>query len=183
MKLIILLFFLPLTLLAKEDRLILVGASYGKNILAICEPDGTVIWEYKTGGPERGHTGHHDLQFLPNGNILFHDSWSITSEITLQKEITWKYDSKGADVHAFQRLKNGHTMIAEGGVGRIVHLDKKSKIVKEVPLPKNGRHQTRMLKSLPTGHYLSCAENPGVVTEYDPAGKIVWEYATKTRVF
>ncbi|MDA7656547.1 hypothetical protein N8621_02820, partial [Akkermansiaceae bacterium] len=98
MKLIILLFFLPLTLLAKEDRLILVGASYGKNILAICEPDGTVIWEYKTGGPERGHTGHHDLQFLPNGNILFHDSWSITSEITLQKEITWKYDSKGADV-------------------------------------------------------------------------------------
>ena len=183
MKLIILLIFLPLTLLAKEDRLILVGASYGKNILAICEPDGTVIWEYKTGGPERGHTGHHDLQFLPNGNILFHDSWSITSEITLQKEITWKYDSKGADVHAFQRLKNGHTMIAEGGVGRIVHLDKKSKIVKEVPLPKNGRHQTRMLKSLPTGHYLSCAESPGVVTEYDTAGKIVWEYATKTRVF
>ena len=183
MKLIILLIFLPLTLLAKEDRLILVGASYGKNILAICEPDGTVIWEHKTGGPERGHTGHHDLQFLPNGNILFHDSWSITSEITLKKEITWKYDSKGADVHAFQRLKDGHTMIAESGVGRIVHLDKESQIVKEVLLPKNGRHKTRMLKSLPNGHYLSCAESPGVVTEYDTAGKIVWEYATKTRVF
>ena len=183
MKLIVLLFLLPLSLLAKEDRLILVGASYGKNILAICEPDGTVVWKYKTGGPERGHTGHHDLQFLSNGNILFHDSWSVTSEITLDKEITWKHDSKSADVHAFQRLANGHTMIAESGVGRIVHLDKTSKVVKEVPLPKNGRHQTRMLESLPNGHYLSCAENPGVVTEYDTAGIIVWEYATKTRVF
>ena len=183
MKLIVLLFLLPLTLLAKEDRLVLVGASYGKNILAICELDGTVIWEHKTEGPQRGHTGHHDLQFLPNGNILFHDSWSVTSEITLKKEITWKYDSKGANVHAFQRLKNGHTMIAESGVGRIVHLDKKSKVVKDVPLPKNGRHQTRMLKSLANGHYLSCAESPGVVTEYDSTGKIVWEYATKTRVF
>lgn len=183
MKLILLLFLLPLSLLAKEDHLILVGASYGKNILAICEPDGTVIWKYKTGGPERGHTGHHDLQFLSNGNILFHDSWSVTSEITLDKEITWKHDSKSADVHAFQRLANGHTMIAESGVGRILHLDKTSKVVKEVTLPKNGRHQTRMLEILPNGHYLSCAENPGVVTEYDTAGKIVWEYATKTRVF
>lgn len=183
MKLILLLFLLPLSLLAKEDHLILVGASYGKNILAICEPDGTVIWKYKTGGPERGHTGHHDLQFLSNGNILFHDSWSVTSEITLDKEITWKHDSKSADVHAFQRLANGHTMIAESGVGRILHLDKTSKVVKEVTLPKNGRHQTRMLEILPNGHYLSCAENPGVVTEYDTAGRIVWEYATKTRVF
>ena len=71
MKLIALLFLLPLTLLAEKDRLILVGASYGKNILAICEPDGTVIWKHNTGGPERGHTGHHDLQFLPNGCLLY----------------------------------------------------------------------------------------------------------------
>ncbi|MDF1714474.1 MAG: PQQ-binding-like beta-propeller repeat protein [Akkermansiaceae bacterium] len=183
MKLITLLLFLPLTLLAKEDRLILVGASYGKNVLAICEADGTVIWKHKTGGPERGHTGHHDLQLLANGNILFHDSWSVTSEITLGKKITWKHDSKGANVHAFQRLANGNTMIAESGIGRIVHLDKEGQIQKEVPLPKDGRHQTRMLEILPNGHYLSCAENPGVVTEYDPTGKIVWEYPTKTRVF
>lgn len=184
MKLIAIL-LLPFSLLAKEDRLILVGASYGKNILAICETDGTVVWQYKTGGPEakNNHTGHHDVQFLPNGNILFHDSWSVTSEITPQKVIVWKHDSKGANVHAFQRLANGHTMIAESGIGRIVHLDQEGEIQKEVPLPKNGRHQTRMLEILPNGHYLSCAENPGVVTEYDATGKIVWEYPTNTRVF
>ena len=154
MKFIALLLLLPFTLLAKEDRLILIGASYGKNILAICEANGSVVWESQTGGPKatNNHTGHHDVQFLPDGNILFHDSWSVTSEITLQKEIVWKHDSKGANVHAFQRLANGDTMIAESGIGRIVHLNKAGKVTKEVPLPKNGRHQTRMLKVLPDGH-------------------------------
>jgi outer membrane protein assembly factor BamB len=183
MKLFAFLLLTPLSLFAKDDRLILVGASYGKNILAICEPDGTVIWKHKTGGPERGHTGHHDVQLLPDGNILFHDSWSVTSEITPNRKIVWEHDSKGANVHAFQRLANGHTMIAESGLGRIVHLDKAGKIQKEIPLPKDGRHQTRMLEILPNGHYLSCAESPGVVTEYDPTGKVVWEYPTNTRVF
>ncbi|MDB4729783.1 hypothetical protein OAF67_05835, partial [Akkermansiaceae bacterium] len=119
------LFLLPLSLFADEDRLILVGASYGKNVLAICEADGSVLWQHKTEGPQSGHTGHHDVQLLADGNILFHDSWSVTSEITPKKEIVWKHDSKGANVHAFQRLENGHTMIAESGLGRIVHLDKK----------------------------------------------------------
>ncbi|MDA8960332.1 arylsulfotransferase family protein, partial [Akkermansiaceae bacterium] len=177
------LFLLPLSLFADEDRLILVGASYGKNVLAICEADGSVLWQHKTEGPQSGHTGHHDVQLLADGNILFHDSWSVTSEITPKKEIVWKHDSKGANVHAFQRLENGHTMIAESGLGRIVHLDKKGEVKKEIPLPKNGRHQTRMVQVLPNGHYLSCAENPGVVTEYDDAGKIVWEFPTDTRVF
>ena len=29
----------------------------------------------------------------------------------------------------------------------------------------------------------ACAENPGVVTEYDKDGKVVWEYPTNTRVY
>jgi hypothetical protein len=53
-----------------DDRLVLVGASYGKNVLAICETDGTVIWKHDTAGPQtKGHAGHHDVHFLPNGNI------------------------------------------------------------------------------------------------------------------
>lgn len=183
MKFLTLLLLLPLPLCAEDDRLILLGASYGKNIIAICEPDGTVLWQHKTGGPKNGHTGHHDVQLLADGNILFHDSWSVTSEITPRREIVWTHDSKGANVHAFQRLTNGHTMIAESGLGRIVHLDQNGKINKEIPLPKNGRHETRMVEILPNGNYLSCAENPGVVTEYNDKGEIVWEYPTNTRVF
>jgi outer membrane protein assembly factor BamB len=33
-----------------KDRLVLVSASYGKNILAITEANGDVIWSYKTAG-------------------------------------------------------------------------------------------------------------------------------------
>ena len=75
------------------ERLVLVSASYGKNILAITESDGKVIWSHKTGGPERGHAGHHDVHLLPNGNILYHDTWTKLTEMTLDKKVVWTYDS------------------------------------------------------------------------------------------
>ena len=176
---------------AAEDRLVLVGASYGKNVLAICDSKGAVLWRHDTAGPERGHAGHHDVHLLKNGNILFHDTWTKTQEITLDKKVVWEYDSatqngnqgKRVDVHAFARLDNGETVIVESGVGRIIHVDAKDKIVKEVPLGKDGREKTRLMRILDNGNYLACAERPGVVTEYDGKGNIVWEYPIDTRVY
>jgi hypothetical protein len=178
---------------AEEERLVLVGASYGKNVLAICDSKGEVLWKHATEGPQpqRGHTGHHDVHLLENGNILFHDTWTKTQEITLGKEVVWEYDSasengnkdKRVDVHAFARLANGQTMIAESGVGRIIHVDKDNKLVKEFPLGEGGRKSTRLVRMLENGNFLACAEQPGVVTEYDPKGKVVWEYAIDTRVY
>ena len=55
---------------AEEDRLVLLGASYGKNVLAICDAEGNVLWKHDTAGPKKGHTGHHDVHLLGNGNIL-----------------------------------------------------------------------------------------------------------------
>ena len=46
------------------ERLVLVGASYGKNILAICDAKGDPVWQHKTAGPQRGHTGHHDASLV-----------------------------------------------------------------------------------------------------------------------
>jgi len=179
------------SLRAEDDRLVLVGASYGKNVLAICDSKGEVLWRHDTAGPEKGHSGHHDLQLLPNGNILFHDSWTKTTEITLEKEVVWQYDSatangnegKKVDVHAFRRMPDDTTIIVESNVGRIIHVDAEGWITKEVPLGRDGREKTRLVRFLENGHYLACAERPGVVTEYDAGGKIVWEYLTDTRVF
>lgn len=183
--------FLNPVAFAEDDRLVLLGASYGKNVLAICEPDGEVLWKMDTAGPERGHTGHHDIHLLENGNILFHDTWTKTTEITLDKKVVWDYESakengntgKKVDVHAFDRLPNGDTMITESGVGRIIHVDKDRKITKEFPLGEGGRKKTRLVNVLANGNYLASAERPGVVTEYGKDGKIVWEYETKTRVY
>ncbi len=176
---------------AYAENLVLASASYGKNIIAICEMDGTVIWSHKTGGPKRGHTGHHDIHLLPNGNILYHDTWHKTIEMTLDGKVVWEYDSaiangnkgKRVDVHAFQRLPNGHTMIVESGVGRIIEVDKAGKIQVEIKMKRDGRQNTRLARKLDNGHYLTCSERPGVVTEYDKTGKIVWEYMTNTRVY
>ena len=183
--------FLSLALAAQAERLVLVGASYGKNILAITDAKGEVIWSHKTAGPQRGHTGHHDVHLLPNGNILFHDTWTTLKEITLDKKVVWSYDSanmngnkgKRVDVHAFARLENGNTMIVESRVGRVIEVDKKRKLVHQFPLKPGGTTSSRWARHTPTGTLLVCSEQPGVVTEYDRTGKVVWDYLIKTRVY
>jgi hypothetical protein len=183
--------FVGVSLSAAEDRLVLVSASYGKNVVAICEPNGDVIWKHDTPGPKKGHAGHHDVHLLKNGNILYHDSWTKTKEITLGGKVVWQYDSairngnkgKRVNVHAFARLANGETVIVESAVGRIIHVDRKGKITREVPLGKDGRQNTRLMRILANGNYLACAEQPGVVTEYDGTGRVVWEYPINTRVY
>ena len=183
--------FLSLALTAQAERLVLVGASYGKNILAITDAKGEVIWSHKTAGPQRGHTGHHDVHLLPNGNILFHDTWTTLKEITLDKKVVWSYDSanmngnkgKRVDVHAFARLENGNTMIVESRVGRVIEVDKKGKLVHQFPLKPGGTTSSRWARHTPTGTLLVCSEQPGVVTEYDRTGKVVWDYLIKTRVY
>lgn len=184
-------FLAVISVRAADDRLVLVSASYGKNIVAICDAKGDVIWKHDTPGPQKGHAGHHDVHLLKNGNILFHDSWTKTKEITLGGKVVWEYDSaqrngnqgKRVDVHAFARLDNGDTVIVESSIGRIIHVDRKGKITKEVPLGKDGRKKTRLMRVLDNGNYLACAERPGVVTEYDGKGNIVWEYLIDTRVY
>ena len=175
----------------QAERLVLVGASYGKNILAITDTKGDVIWSHKTAGPQRGHTGHHDVHLLPNGNILFHDTWTTLKEITLDKKVVWTYDSanmngnkgKRVDVHAFARLKNGNTMIVESRVGRVIEVDKAGKLVHQFPLKPGGTKSTRWARQTPKGTLLVCSEQPGVVTEYDRNGKVLWDYLIKTRVY
>src|SRR5207237_1027699 len=172
---------------ANAERLILASASYGNNIVAICDADGKVLWSHKTAGPKTGHAGHHDLQFLDNGNILFHENWTTIIEMTLDKKVVWTYDSstmngnkgKPVDVHAFRRLPSGLTMIAESGVGRIIEVDGDGKIHAEIKLKPGGTQHTRMARKLDNGNYLVCAENPGVVTEYNAKSEVVWEYAIK----
>jgi photosystem II stability/assembly factor-like uncharacterized protein len=175
----------------RAERLVLASASYGNNIIAICDADGKVLWAHQTAGPKTGHSGHHDIQLLENGNILFHENWKTIIEMTLDRKVVWRYDSskmngnqgKAVEVHAFQRLPGRLTMIAESGVGRIIEVDSDGKIHAEIKLKPGGTQHTRMVRKLANGNYLVCAEHPGVVTEYNPNGEVVWEYATHTRVY
>src|ERR1700722_12931684 len=83
----------------------------------------------------------HDIQVLPNGNVLIQNSLTTVVEMTPKKEIVWKHESKptssnagDVQIHAFQRLKNGITMVSETGNSRIIEVDKNDKIVHEIPI-------------------------------------------------
>ncbi len=156
-----------------------LGADRGH--VAIVGSRGEVEWEVPVKGTP------HDLTMLPNGNLLFPSDAATIVEMTPGKQIVWQYtsrpkpDVKGpVEVHAFQRLENGLTMIAETGNRRIIEVDREGSIVREVPLTvdkPNPHRDTRMARKLPNGHYLVCHEGDGMVREYDQAGKVVWSYA------
>jgi outer membrane protein assembly factor BamB len=128
----------------------------------------------------------HDIAVLPNGNLLLHTGPATVTEMTPAKQIVWEYTSKPkppydgtVDVHAFQRLKDGRTMIAETGNRRIIEVDREGKIVHEVPITvdhPSSHRDTRRVRKLDNGNYLACHEGDGTVREYDSTGKVVWSY-------
>ncbi len=155
-----------------------LGNDRGK--VAIVDSDGKVEWEYKSG------FDGHDLSLLANGNVLLATGPARIAEVNRDKKIVWQYESKQkkgytgrVEVHAFQRLDNGRTMIAESGNRRIIEVDHDGKIVHELPLTvdrPDPHRDTRMARKLENGNYLVCQEGDGKVREYDPAGKVVWSY-------
>ncbi|MCE9548297.1 MAG: polysaccharide deacetylase family protein [Planctomycetia bacterium] len=163
---------------------LLVG-DYSTKRLAIVEPDGTLSWETPI-------HDIHDAALLPNGNILFQQGWTKIVEMSPDHKIVWQYDA-GADaphgkieVHAFQRLADGCTMIAESGPGRIIEVDRDGKIVATVKLKlaePNPHRDTRLVRKLDSGHYLVAHEGENAVREYDPQGTVVWEYKIGKKVY
>lgn len=161
-----------------DHRVLLQG---GKR-LAIVESDGTVSWEMPWGGI-------HDIHVLKNGNILTRQGRTAVVEIDRDsKEVVWKYDSatqngnkgKRVEIHAFERLPNGLTMIAESGTARIIEVDREGKLSRETKLVTNNPNahsDTRLVRTLAGGNYLVAHEADGMVREYDSkTGEVVWEY-------
>jgi hypothetical protein len=151
-----------------------------KGRVAIVDSDGKVEWEVAC------KYNSHDIHLLPNGNVLLHTDPATITEMARNKEVVWKYEAKPkagysgrVEVHAFQRLADGNTMVAESGNRRIVEVDGKGAIVKEIPLSVDNpdpHRDTRMARKLDNGHYLVCHEGDGCVREYDAKGKVVWSY-------
>ena len=153
--------------------------------IAITDDHGKVSWQ-------RHIADLHDLHLLPNGNILFQDTWTHLIELTPgatpdKDKIVWEYDSatmngnagKEVQVHAFQRLTDGSTMIAESGPGRIIEVDREGKLLRLIRLKRDHpsvHSDTRLARKLDNGHYLVSQEADGAVREYDAGGNVVWEY-------
>lgn len=154
----------------------------GNDRLAIVAPDGDIRWEMRWGGI-------HDIHWLENGHILTRQGRATVVEIDPEtKEVVWSYDSanaggnegKAVEVHAFERLASGSTMIAESGPARLIEVDAEGKLEREIALvvDRPGAHtDTRLVRSTPAGTYLVAHEADGKVREYSrETGAVVWEY-------
>jgi len=156
-----------------------IAADSSTKTLAAISPDGRVEWKLSCGAI-------HDLHLLPNGHLLYQDGWTTIVELDADRRPVWTYDAKGngnanrpAEVHAFQRVANGTTMVVESGPARILEVDRAGVITREVPLTvksPSAHSDTRNARKTAAGTYLVAHEKDGVVREYDATGRVVWEF-------
>jgi hypothetical protein len=141
---------------------------------------GNVLLKFSTGPV-------HRIQQLQNGNVLCQSGWRKLIEVNPEGKTVWSYDAQNSngnkgkrlEVHAFQRLENGNTMLVENGIGRIIEINNAGKIQHELKYKVKQLHAHRDVRQghkLKNGNYLLCHEGEGRVTEYSPDGKITWEY-------
>lgn len=148
--------------------------------VALVNEKGEIEWE----APCRGTT--HDISLLRGDNVLIQTRASNVVEMNRKGETVWQWDAKPkagydgrVEIHAFQRLPNDVTMIAESGNRRIIEVNKAGEIIHELPLTVENpdpHRDTRMVRKIRNGNYLACHEGDGTVREYDKTGKVVWSY-------
>ncbi len=146
------------------------GDYSGKKVM-IVSADGKVEWEYPA-------PNCNDVWVLPNGNVLFVTGHGAKEVDPKQNKVVFSYESK-SEIYACQRLANGNTFIAECNAGRLIEVDSKGEVVKQVrllPEGKSGGHAfIRNARQLTNGHFLVAHYGLGVVREYDATGQQVRE--------
>ena len=165
--------FLSPAIATPPERLI-IGAEDGNGILIVDPAAGNkVLWKLPV-------SRVHDLHLLPDFHILSQDNYRHVIEIDLQKKIHWSYQApERIQIHSYQRLPGGITMISESGASRLIEVNQQGKIVKQFPfvVTRSREHSdTRLVRKLKNGHYLVAHEADYTVKEYDQNGKVVWEY-------
>ncbi|MBM3955364.1 MAG: DUF4432 family protein [Planctomycetes bacterium] len=155
-----------------------LAADDSTRTLALVGADGSIAWR-------RPVAQIHDLHLLPDGHLLSQEGWTRVVETDRDGKVVWSYDGRKehgdrpVEIHAFERLPDGATMIAESGPARIVEVDGEGKIRHVIPLTVDRpavHSDTRNVRRTPAGTYLVAHERDGVVREYDTAGRVVWEF-------
>ncbi len=158
-----------------------IAADYQARRLGEVDASGRLLWQVPIGDI-------HDLWVLPNGHLLTQTNWTRVVELDRDHRVVWSYDAatmngnagRKVEVHAFQRLPDGLTMIAESGPGRIIEVDRDGRIRREVKLRidrPDAHRDTRLARRLDNGHYLVCHEGDSMVREYDGSGRVAWSHA------
>jgi predicted Rdx family selenoprotein len=174
---------------------------------AIIEVDmqGNIVWEYVlpsdvAGGKKNSMVGA-DVEYLPNGNILFQvrGGWDKKGnrksvgtgnfEITRNGKIVWSYKDAGAS-HDIDRLENGNTIWtrgwAEKGEPHVIEVNPAGEVVwqwngmEEFDVEpfsevfREGWMHANAVTRLENGNTLISLRNFDMVVEVDKDGKTIW---------
>ncbi len=136
--------------------------------------EGEIVWEHDA-------PLSNDLWILGNGNLLFTTGKGVL-EVTPQKDTVFHYSSQSS-IFACQRLENGRTFVGECSGGRLLELNRRGKIVKEISIVQKGNKSDdgyiRNARRLDNGHYLVAHYSGRKAVEYDAKGRIVWEVSVE----
>jgi hypothetical protein len=156
---------------AGAETHIIVADHETKRVIKIKE-DGTLLWD------ARNDNGH-DVQLLPNGNLLIVCGRTV-QEVAPDKRVVKEIGKPIVDnAESAQRLPNGHTVIADNGPMRVIEIDDKEKVVWSLDVPNNNkrpRPTMRQVRRLDNGNTLICASTEDAVLEVSPDKKVVWRY-------
>jgi hypothetical protein len=157
---------------ASAERHIYVADHDVRQVLKI-KDDGTVLWK-------AANNNGHDVQVLENGNVLVNCPPSVR-EYAPDGKIVWEAGKDvAADPESAQRLRDGHTLIADNARHRVVEIDANKTIVWTFDVPNSNQRPTptmRQVRRLDNGNTLICASTLDKVIEVSPAKQVVWEYA------
>jgi hypothetical protein len=160
------------TVSSLAERHIYVADHEVRQVLKIND-DGTVLWKAP-------NNNGHDVQVLENGNVLVNCPPSVR-EYTPEGKVVWEAGKEvAAEPESAQRLRNGHTLIADNAKHRVVEIDADKKIVWTFDVPNSNHRPTptmRQVRRLDNGNSLICASTLDKVIEVSPAKEVVWEYS------
>jgi hypothetical protein len=133
--------------------------------------DGTLLWDC----PNRNG---HDVQLLPDGNVLI--VAGKVQEISPDKKVVWELGAPTIrDAESAQRLPNGHTVVADNRQRAVIEVDAADKVVWRYDVANNNKRPDptmRQMRRLPNGNTLICTSTEDEVIEVAPDKSIVWRY-------
>jgi len=140
---------------------------------------GTISWE---------HFALHctDVWYLPGNKIMFTNGKGVAMLDSERKQIL-DFNAQ-EETYACQPLPNGDFLAGICGAGKVLVLDSNAKQKLSVNImPDSSQkpdHGTmRLARRLANGNFLCGLYGFDLVREYDPAGKVVWEYKTSGGAF
>ena len=153
----------------------LLCCDYQGNKVAIVSGAGDIEWEFAAQNPQ-------DCWYLTNGNVLFcHKNGA--KEVSPTGEVIWQYEAPiEAQCHSCQPLTNGNVLIAECGLGRLIEVDRNSRVAKLITIESHPiiiEHQFRGTRKTADGHYWTCLMDEKKVVELSGDGVLVSEIPVK----